>query len=98
MEVDSSIIIEGQLNCSLGEDQNMDDVVGSVIVHTLPRESDGIHSKHVNQSQRKNYKVTNELNEKKKKLNRRGGTWGCNRGDTICFGTDSFAKIYGCAI
>ena len=37
-EVDSGIIVKGQLDCSLGEDQNMLNIVGSVVKHTPPSE------------------------------------------------------------
>ena len=40
-KVDVGIIVKGQLDCSLGEDQNVIDVVSSVVVHTLLSERDG---------------------------------------------------------
>ena len=39
-EVDGSIIVKGQLDCSLGEEQNVGNVIGSVIEHTLPSKRD----------------------------------------------------------
>ena len=39
-EDDGGIIVKGQLDCSLGEDQNVVNVVGSVIEHTLPSNCD----------------------------------------------------------
>ena len=39
-EVDSGIIFEGQLDCSLGEDQDLDDIVDRDVVHTLRSERD----------------------------------------------------------
>ena len=40
VEVDGSIVVKGQLDCSLGEDQNVVNVVGCVIDHTLPSKRD----------------------------------------------------------
>ena len=37
-EVDGSIVVQGQLDRSLGEKQHVGDVIGSVIKNTLPGE------------------------------------------------------------
>ena len=39
-EVDGGIVVEGQLDCGLGEEQNVVNVLGSVVIHTLPNERD----------------------------------------------------------
>ena len=39
-EVDGGIVVEDQLDCSLRKGQNVVNIVGSVVKHTLPSERD----------------------------------------------------------